>query len=152
MRKKRSFKHFLRFIYIKLLRFKDSPEKIALSFSIGVFIGIFPTFGLGGLLVIIISYLFKLNYAAGLLGTFIMNYFTSPFFWTLSYFVGDIITSGKVEWRSISRESFKSFALSYLVGNLIVSAIFSIVSYFLIKNLIINYKKRRGRTKNSSSP
>jgi len=144
MKKKQSFRRFLRYIYIKLLRFKDSPEKIALSFSIGVFIGIFPTFGFGGLLVIIISYIFKLNYAVGLLGTFIMNYFTSPFFWTLSYFVGDMITSGKIEWSSISSKNLKSFALSYLIGNLIVSTIFSVISYYLTKNLMRKYRERRG--------
>lgn len=144
MRKKRSFRDFLRYVYLKLLRLKDPPEKIALSFSIGVFIGIFPTFGFGGILVVLISYIFKLNYVAGLLGTFIMNYFTSPFFWTLSYFIGDLIFSGKLEWKNFSRQTFKSFALSYLVGNIIVSTIFSLIAYYLVKKIVTSYRKRRG--------
>lgn len=151
MKKRRNLKSLLRYIYLKLLRFRDSPEKIALSFSIGVFIGIFPTFGGGGILVILISYIFKLNYLVGLLGTFIMNYFTSPFFWALSYFIGDFILTGRIEWRGFERGSLKSFAVSYLVGNFIVSTIFSVISYFIVKKIIVTYRKRRGGRKSSSS-
>jgi uncharacterized protein (DUF2062 family) len=151
MKKRRNLKSLLRYIYLKLLRFKDPPEKIALSFSIGVFIGIFPTFGVGGILVILISYIFKLNYLAGLLGTFIMNYFTSPLFWALSYFVGDFILTGKFEWRGFERGSFKVFAISYLLGNFIVSTAFSVISYLVVKKIVTTYRKKRGGHKPSSS-
>ncbi len=151
MKKKRNLKSLLRYVYLKLLRFRDPPEKIALSFSIGVFIGIFPTFGVGGILVILISYIFKLNYLAGLLGTFIMNYFTSPFFWALSYFVGNFILTGRVEWKGFERGNLKNFAISYLVGNLIIAAIFSVISYFIVKKIVVTYRKRRGGHNTSSS-
>ena len=36
----------------KLLSLRASPHQIALGFAIGVFIGIFPTFGLGGVFII----------------------------------------------------------------------------------------------------
>ncbi len=36
----------------KLLHINDTPERIALGFSVGAFIGIFPTFYLGGILTI----------------------------------------------------------------------------------------------------
>lgn len=150
-KKRRDLKSLFKYIYLKFLRFKDSPEKIALSFSIGVFIGIFPTFGIGGILVILISYIFKLNYIAGLLGTFIMNYVTSPFFWALSYFVGEFIVSGKLEWKGFERSSLKGFAISYLIGNLFVSTVFSIISYFVVKNMIIAYRKRKKRGRQTPS-
>ena len=149
--KKRSIKRFLRYIYLKLLRIQDTPEKIALSFSVGVFIGIFPTFGLGGIIMILICYLFKLNYIAGILGTFIMNYFTSPFFWALSYMLGDFITTGEIKWRGFERAGAKIFILRYLLGNLIISILCSILSYFVVKNIIITYRKRKRKVKPSSS-
>ncbi len=149
--KKRSIKRFLRYIYLKLVRIQDTPEKISLSFSIGVFIGIFPTFGLGGIIMIFICYIFKLNYLAGILGTFIMNYFTSPFFWTLSYILGDFITTGKVRWRGLERTGAKIFILRYLLGNLIISILFSILSYFVVKDIIITYRKRKRKVKPPSS-
>ncbi|HOJ92875.1 MAG TPA: DUF2062 domain-containing protein [Dictyoglomaceae bacterium] len=151
MLKAPKIKRFFRYIYLKLIRLNDSPEKIALSFSIGVFIGVFPTFGLGGILVVIISYIFKLNYLAGVLGTFIMNYITSPFFWSLSYFIGNFLLYGKFEWKIWEERNIKEFALSYIVGNIIVSILCFFLSYFIVRKLVITYRKRRGRRKAPSS-
>ncbi|TAN63593.1 DUF2062 domain-containing protein, partial [bacterium] len=42
-------------IYLKLLRLDDPPERIALGAAIGVLMGILPTFGIGGVLSIILA-------------------------------------------------------------------------------------------------
>lgn len=147
MRKKRSLKRFFKLLYLKIIRINDSPERIAKSFALGVFIGIFPTFGIGGVLALVLAKIFKLNYAASILGTFIMNYFTSPFFWSLSYFLGNLILEGKINFRFLEEKEVKYFALNYIVGNIVIAVIFSIISYFIIKEVIISYKtkkKRRG--------
>ena len=57
----------------KLLSLRASPHQIALGFAIGVFIGIFPTFGLGGLVIIALAALSRFNVPAALLGTLIGN-------------------------------------------------------------------------------
>jgi uncharacterized protein (DUF2062 family) len=145
MRKKRSFKRFLKYLYFKLIRINDPPEKIAKSFAIGVFIGIFPTFGLGGLMAIIISRILKLNYISTILGTFVMNYITSPIFWSISYFLGDFIIEGKINFRFIERGKIKQFAFKYLLGNVIVSLVFSILSYYIVKTFIKKYRERKLR-------
>ncbi|PMQ02465.1 MAG: hypothetical protein CBR30_02150 [Dictyoglomus sp. NZ13-RE01] len=143
MRKKRSLKRFLRYLYIRLIRINDSPEKIAMGFSVGVFIGIFPTFGFGGILALLLAKAFKLNYISAIIGTFIMNYFTSPIFWSLSYFVGSLLLEGKLDFTVFKNGHIKSFAVTYLIGNLIVSFLFSVLSYFVVKKIVISYRKRR---------
>lgn len=148
MKKKRNFKRILKLIYLKIIRINDSPEKIAKSFALGVFIGIFPTFGIGGILALILAKILKLNYIASVLGTFTMNYFTSPIFWSLSYFLGNLILEGKVSFRFLREGEIKYFALTYILGNLISSIVFSFLSYFVIKEVITKYKrKKRGEEK-----
>lgn len=145
MKKKRNLKRFFKLIYLKIIRINDSPEKIAKSFALGVFIGIFPTFGIGGILALILAKIFNLNYIASVLGTFIMNYFTSPFFWSLSYFLGSLILEGKINLKFFKEKEIKYFALNYIVGNIIIAILFSLLSYFIIKEAIIKYKEKKKR-------
>lgn len=147
MKKKRNFKRILKLIYLKIIRISDSPEKIAKSFALGVFIGIFPTFGIGGILALILAKILKLNYIASVLGTFTMNYFTSPIFWSLSYFLGNLILEGKVSFRFLREGEIKYFALTYILGNLISSIVFSFLSYFVIKEVITKYKRKKEERK-----
>ncbi|MCX7846128.1 MAG: DUF2062 domain-containing protein [Dictyoglomaceae bacterium] len=145
MKRKRNFKRFFRLIYLKIIRINDSPEKIAKSFAVGVFIGIFPTFGIGGVLALILAKILKLNYLASVLGTFIMNYFTSPIFWSLSYFLGSLILEGKINFKFIGEREVKYFALNYIVGNIIIAILVSFLSYFIIKEIIVKYKEKKKR-------
>ena len=62
-----------RYIYLRLVRQNDEPEKVAKGVGLGVFIGIFPTFGVGTILAILIASWAKWNRASAVLGTFIMN-------------------------------------------------------------------------------
>ncbi|MGB9856945.1 MAG: DUF2062 domain-containing protein [Dictyoglomaceae bacterium] len=147
MKRKRSLKRFLKYIYLKVIRINDSPEKIAKSIALGVFIGVFPTFGIGGILALILAKILRLNYIATVLGTFIMNYFTSPLFWSLSYFLGSLILEGKIELKFLKEGEIKYFALTYLIGNLVVSFLTALLSYFLTKKAVEKYKERKRRGK-----
>jgi len=133
----------------KILRVNDTSEKIALSFSLGAFIGVFPTFYLGGILTLALCGLFRLNYAAGILGSaVVMNPVTTPIFWGLSALVGSLISSRDAQFilhQAKNGEIFKSLgdiALVYLSGNLIISSLTAIVSYYLVKKLVATYRKR----------
>lgn len=134
----------------KILRVNDTPERIALGFSIGAFIGIFPTFYLGGILTIALCGLFKLNYAAGILGSVIvMNPVTTPLFWGLSAYIGSLIWPSDVHFilqQVKSGKVFKSLgeiSLIYLTGNLIIASIVAIVSYYLVKRLVVVYRSKK---------
>ncbi|MCX5781167.1 MAG: DUF2062 domain-containing protein [Elusimicrobia bacterium] len=145
----------IKLAYFKLLRINDSPHKIAMGFAIGSFIGIFPTFWLGGILAVFLSWIFRLNYVATILGAFIiMNPLTTPLFWILSAFVGGIIFSKKYNFvlNAIKDKSifhnFGDLAIIYLVGNTIISLIVAVFSYWAIKRIIIDYRKRKSRIRN----
>jgi hypothetical protein len=40
-------KRIFRYVYLRLVRVADDPVHVALGFALGVFIGVFPTFGIG---------------------------------------------------------------------------------------------------------
>ncbi|HLA50883.1 MAG TPA: DUF2062 domain-containing protein, partial [Thermodesulfobacteriota bacterium] len=47
--------------YYKIMRIDDPPYKIARGVALGVFMGIFPTFGLGIVFAIAAAYILKAN-------------------------------------------------------------------------------------------
>ncbi|MFQ5585558.1 MAG: DUF2062 domain-containing protein [Thermodesulfobacteriota bacterium] len=138
-----------RLLYLRVLRQTDSPEKIALGAAIGVASGILPTFGFGALLALGISYVVGANKVASVLGSFIMNPITTPFFWSLSTTVGGIIFWE--DWGSIvstvnNHDVFggvKWALVIFLSGNIIVSLCFAFASYFIVKALIIRHREKK---------
>jgi uncharacterized protein (DUF2062 family) len=57
----------------RLLAINDPPERTALAFSVGVFIGFSPLLGLHTILATLIAFLFRFNKVAIYLGTYINN-------------------------------------------------------------------------------
>src|SRR3989337_2514993 len=85
------FKRKARLTYLRILRIDDPPERIARGAAIGVAMGVLPTFGLGTILSLAAAFILRANKAAAVLGSFIVNPLTAPFFWTLSAVVGSFI-------------------------------------------------------------
>lgn len=59
----------------RLLAIDDPPERTALAFSVGVFIGFSPLLGLHTVLATLIAFLFRFNKVAIYLGTYLNNPF-----------------------------------------------------------------------------
>jgi len=137
------FMQRIRRMYAKIAHMNDTPEKIAAGFAIGAFIGVFPTFWLGGLITVAVCALLRLNYVAGVAGsTIIMNPVTTPFFWLLSAAVGGLLFFGdaKVAMAAIKNHdglnNIGGMALIYVTGNLIVSTIVAAVSYYVVLRIM----------------
>ena len=146
----------IKLAYLKLIRVNDSPHKIAMGFALGAFIGIFPTFWLGGVLSIVFCWIFRLNYVSAVLGAFIiMNPLTTPVFWALSAFAGGLIFSTRAELILEALKSGEIFhrlrdlALVYMAGNVIVASVVSVFSYLIVKSLVIERRKSRAEKINA---
>lgn len=141
------FKRRLRLTYLRIMRIDDPPEKIARGAAIGVCMGIFPTFGIGGFLSFGIAFLLKANKAAAVIGSFIMNPVTSPFFWSLSMLIGSVIF--RENYRHMlsmfKGENFLTGAgwvyIVFLAGNFVVTLVFTLGSYYIVKRSIIRHRK-----------
>ncbi len=66
----------------KLLKIEDTPERTALAYSMGVFLGFSPFLGFHTLLGVAIAFLFRMNRAAVLLGVW-----SNTPWWIVPYYV-----------------------------------------------------------------
>lgn len=153
---KARIKRKLRFVYLKIIRLNDPPERIAWGVAIGVLMGILPTFGIGALLSFGLAFVFKANKAAAVLGSMIMNPFTSPFFWGVSAALGAFIMKEDyaemlLRLRGGNGESFLEnagwFTAVYMTGNVIVAAVFTVISYYLVKIWITEHRRHKAAKK-----
>lgn len=153
------FKRQAKLTYLKIMRIDDPPERIARGAAIGVCMGIFPTFGLGIILSIAFAFIFRANKAAAILGSFIMNPLTIPFFWSLSVIIGSLITG---QDSSVIFEKFRGegalkgagwASVVFLIGNGIVTAVFTAASYYLVRKWIIRHRlKKAEKMGNKTAP
>lgn len=142
-----------RLVYLKMLRLNDSPEKIALGAALGVLMGIFPTFGVGTILALILAAVTRANKAAAILGSLVMNPLTSPFFWTLSVLTGSVLMgedSQKILEKVRDEGLFRGFGRAYLVftvGNLIVSGVFAGATYLFVRWAVTRHRRLKAARK-----
>lgn len=92
---KSSIFRLFRLAYLKLFRINDTPQKIALGFGLGVFLGIIP--GTGPIAALFLALILGLNRAAALLGSLITNTWLSIATALLSIKIGSYIL--QVDWR-----------------------------------------------------
>lgn len=142
-------KRRIRLTYLKILRLDDPPERIARGAAIGVLMGILPTFGLGGVFALALAFVLRANKAAAIIGSFIMNPITSPFFWTLSVVIGSVILRqdyntmlSKFRGESLLKGAEWVYVV-FLTGNVILAAVLTAASYYLVKNAIIRHRKHK---------
>jgi uncharacterized protein (DUF2062 family) len=140
-------RRYLLYIKLRLVRVNDSPKKVAAGFSLGVFLGVFPTFGIAIPLSYLLASLFHWNRASAMTGSLIMNPLTTPLFWSVSASLGALLFQADAErvllmWREGDKlHSLSRGTLIYLSGNLLVSFVVSTFSYFFALWLINRYRK-----------
>lgn len=150
------FRRVLKFIYIKLFRINDSPQKIALGFALGVFIGVMPVMGPTD--AFLLSLLFRLNRASALLGCLLTNTWTTVLTFILAVKTGSAIM--KVNWHSVYaatqqllikfhwldllKLSALKILLPVIIGYIIISLAFAFLSYLAVWIVVsrIKLKKR----------
>jgi uncharacterized protein len=137
-----------------LLNLDDPPERTALAFAIGTFIGLSPFLGLHTILAASVSVIWRLNKLAILTGSFLNNPWTiAPIVgasWALGRF---IIGSPAVElpqatlsalftaefWRLIAAQWRQ--LLPFAVGSMILSIVSAAISYPLTLHILRNYRR-----------
>jgi len=126
--------------------FRDnaSPSRTAIGFAIGTFIGVFPSFLIGSPLAFFLASRFGLNKAAAVSGTFLMNPFTAPVFYSISAWVGAGVMGVDHQLIKVEGviEQLRHFGLAFLVGNtlfaLTVAAVGGTVMFWVATRLSRN--------------
>ncbi len=146
---------FFKYIYIKLFRINDNPQRIALGFGIGVFTGVLP--GAGPIAALGLAFLLRVNRASALLGSILTNTWLSIPVFIFSLKAGAIITGVNRQalqgewsllikdfhWRNLLDAGVYKVLNPILAGYAVVSLIIGVAAYTVIF-VILKYL-RRGR-------
>jgi len=89
----------IEYVGIRLKRIPDTPHKISLGMSCGIFASFTPLFGLHFLIAGLLSYVLRANVLASLIGTFIGNPLTFPIITVFNLKLGEWIL-GSNEYSS----------------------------------------------------
>jgi len=125
-----------------------SPHQIALGVAIGVFFGVFPTFGFAALVVLAVAPFLRFNVAAALAGgTLFSNPVTTPLWIFLSCLVVGIDVSSLRASGTVAQlvQHYGSVMVRYLVGNVVISVIASLMAYYGVRGLHHVYRRRLER-------
>ena len=140
----------------KLLRLKEPPERTALAYGIGVFLGFSPFLGIHFGLALLVILLFKMNRLAIFAGVFTNTPWTVAPAATLGTALGFRILGTQGSLPAFSRGKLFSAAflreligdidhllLPFFVGNLVLAAAAGVSGYLLARALLIRYRRRR---------
>ena len=136
------------FYFLKLVRVKDTQDKLAIGFACGSMVSFTPFIGFHFFLAVIFAYILRGNIVASLIGTFIGNPFTFPFIWIFIYKVGNIFFKNdqnfslELTFQSLFDQGY-DILIPMLIGSLIVSIPIWLISYYTVKFLILSFKRRK---------
>jgi hypothetical protein len=146
---------FFKLVYIKLFRIDDTPQKIALGFGLGVFLGVFP--GTGLLASLVLAWFLRLNRAAALLGSLLTNTWFSFLAFILAVKTGSVVMG--VDWQKVYQESISLlkgfnwlnlFKLSILkvilpviIGYLVIGLCLGFLAYLVTLPIILKLRKKK---------
>ncbi len=105
----KGIKRAIEYVGIRLKRIPDTPHKISLGMSCGIFASFTPLFGLHFLIAGLLSYLFRANVLASLIGTFIGNPITFPIITVFNLKLGEWILGSSEYSSSDGGKIFEGF-------------------------------------------
>ena len=149
---------FLRFIYLKLFRINDTPQKIGLGLGLGIASGIIP--GSGPLAALFLALVFKANRASALIGSILTNTWLSVLIFPVCVKIGSFILG--INWQVVygqikaALQGFRLnalFSVSFLkvifpafLGYILVGVLAGFLAYICVILLFRN-RKRQAKSK-----
>jgi uncharacterized protein len=146
----KKWKRSLRYVWLRFLRLRATPDEIALGFAFGVFWGMFPLPGLQMAIAILTAAIFRSSKLAAAAGTWLTNPLTTLPFTAINFHVGQRVLGRQLS--DLPFDDLQSFddvfqlggdvITSYLMGCLVTGAIAGLVSYFVGVPLVTAVRKR----------
>ncbi len=148
-------KRLVKLVYLKLLRIKDTPLKIALGFGLGVFVGVMP--GVGPVIAILLAFIFRLNRLSAFLGSVLSNAWISFITLLLAIKIGaairglnynDVHTNligviKNFKWEELFDVSFYDVLMPIGIGYLIISLFFAVAATMVVYMFIIWFRNKK---------
>lgn len=129
---------------------KDSPKKIAISFAIGVFIGMSPILGLHTVLGIAAAWIFRLNKFVTIIGVYVTNPWTIVPIYTFATWFGAKLLGAKkiipsIDWNNISFNYLLNetghLLLPFVFGTTLLGLLSAIAGYIIIYQAVMRSRQ-----------
>ena len=138
-----------RFFYLKLFRINDSPQRIAIGFGLGVFLGVLP--GTGPIAAFFVSVLLRVNRVSAVLGSLLTNTWISLVAFMAAIRVGAFVVRADWQnvraaylqvikdfhWAGLFKVSVLKVLAPIVVGYFVVALCFAVLAYLLVLILVI---------------
>lgn len=134
----------------ELLHLQDTPHRIALAFGLGIWIAFSPLLGLHTLMALGIAFAFRLSRAAILIGCYVNNPWTLAPLFLAGTLVGcrllGVSTEGlaTIDWDQHGLAFYtdllahlRPYLWPYIVGNTLLGVGFGLLSYFVLRTILI---------------
>ena len=141
-----------------ILHLDDSPHRIAMAFSLGVFIAFSPFIGLHLISAVFLAWVLRLNTVAVLLGTMLNNPWTfGPIFgaslWAGITIYGRNTVLHPIQWQALTMENvipqLEPYLMPFLLGASLLGMVGSMIAYpcayYFVKEF--RYLRHRGEEK-----
>lgn len=132
----------------QVLHLQETPHRTALAFAIGVFIAFAPHYLFHTASAVFCAWMFRLNYMAVFLGSFINNPWTLIPILASSLYTGLFILGESstitIEWNQLTMENLfdmlSPYLLPFLVGACTLATFCSILAYPLMRWTVTRYR------------
>ena len=133
----------------QVLHLQESPQRTALAFAIGVFIGFSPAYGLHTVMVLLCAWALRLNLLALMAGAFLNNPWTMVPILGATYWVGALLLgrmdSPSFDWQDLSfgalYEQIMPYAMPFFLGGFVLSFLGAALAYPLAYYVVAKYRQ-----------
>ncbi len=143
-----------------ILELDDPPPRIALALAVGVFVGCTPFLGVQTQLSLVIAFVFRLNRAAAIAGTWLNLPWLMPLVYGAAFKIGTLVVPdpdglrgawltfliehpGRLGWGDVGA-LLEQVSLPLLVGTTVVGGVAALVTYTVAR---LALRTVRGRVK-----
>ncbi|MBI5074697.1 MAG: DUF2062 domain-containing protein [Nitrospirae bacterium] len=131
----------LRDKFRQILTIRESPHRIALAFSVGVFIGMSPLIGLHTVLGLLVAWAFRLNKFVSIVGIYVTNPWTIVPIYSFGIWIGAKILSlnhiiPDIDWAHLSMKellhTLGPLLMPFLLGTTVLGSVSALLSYAVV--------------------
>jgi len=133
----------------RLLHLRESPERTALAFALGVFIAFSPTYGLHTAMVLFCTWALGLNFLALMAGALVNNPWTMVPILGATYWVGATILGQSdapaFDWHDLSfsaiYDQVMPYAAPFFLGGFVLSLLGTVLAYPLAYYFLAKHRR-----------
>jgi hypothetical protein len=144
----------------QVLHLQESPQRTALAFAIGVFIGFSPVYGLHTVMVLLCAWALGLNLLALMVGAYLNNPWTMVPILGATYWVGALLLgrsdSPSFDWHDLSfgaiYEQIMPYAMPFFLGGFVLSFFAATLAYPLAYYFVARYRQSHPSDPDQTEP